>query len=166
MRETTALGSAIAAGLAAGIWRSVAELRDINRAGSTVFRPQISLEQSREQFAHWEKAVGMCRGWVGKKSEGEEQRGRQEITPRDQPQKVDLKKGMNGVIDKTTPTLKSLPSLSSKLNGDLVLSKAAPWINISGDLSDADDQDLFLELRKLEILQRLKRLGKVKVTYI
>ncbi|RDW93759.1 glycerol kinase [Aspergillus mulundensis] len=167
MRETTALGAAIAAGLAVGLWRNFAELRDINRGGGTVFRPQINIDKSREQFGLWEKAVNMCRGWLGDKSQSsEQQNGLKEKTT----QTVGLSKGGSGVVDAASTTATSMNILSSppppKLNGELVLSKAAPWINISGDLGDADDQDLFLELRKLEILQRLKRMGKVKVTYL
>ncbi|KAL4734335.1 hypothetical protein BDV11DRAFT_198360 [Aspergillus similis] len=165
MRETTALGAAIAAGLAVGLWRNFAELRDINRAGGTVFRPQTSLDISREQFSLWEKAVKMCRGWVGDKSHAMEHRDIGEKTA----QKVDLSNGRRGVVDAASATAASnilSPSPAAKMNGELVLSKGTPWINISGDLEDADDQDLFLELRKLEILQRLKRLGKVKVTYL
>lgn len=64
MRETTALGAAIAAGLAVGLWRNFAELRNINRAGGTVFEPKISREESARLFATWEKAVRMSKGWV------------------------------------------------------------------------------------------------------
>ncbi|KAL4810887.1 hypothetical protein BDV18DRAFT_165365 [Aspergillus unguis] len=163
MRETTALGAAIAAGLAVGLWRNFAELRDINRAGGTVFRPQTSLDESRERFALWEKAVSMSKGWVGNKSESRPEQGTTTS------QTVDLTKASNGVVDAgkaSKSTMYTIPPAPPDLNGDLVLSKAAPWINISGDLGDADDQDLFLELRKLEILQRLKKLGKVKVTYL
>ncbi|KAL4949487.1 hypothetical protein BDW69DRAFT_174374 [Aspergillus filifer] len=164
MRETTALGAAIAAGLAVGLWRNFAELRDINRAGGTVFRPQTSIETSREQFSLWEKAVGMCKGWVGHKTQSRDQQDGPKTASAPVTQTVDLIKGHNGVVESVKP----IPSARTNMNGDLVLTKGSktPWINISGDLGDADDQDLFLELRKLEILQRLKRLGKVKVTYL
>lgn len=158
MRETTALGAAIAAGLAVGLWRNFAELRDINRAGGTVFRPQMSVDQSCEQFKLWEKAVGMCKGWVGDKAHSKDQDSPKQTNGHT----VDLSNGGSGVVDTASPT-KTIPPMNT--NGEMVLSKA-PWINISGDLGDADDQDLFLELRKLEILQRLKRLGKIKVTYL
>ncbi|KAL2827177.1 hypothetical protein BDW59DRAFT_179193 [Aspergillus cavernicola] len=171
MRETTALGAAIAAGLGVGLWRSFAELRDINRAGGTVFRPQMTLDNSREHFALWEKAVDMCKGWIGDKPREKEQNGEEKEF---QSQTMDLNKGIVGISPGTATNTtgagvpmskKIVPSV--KMNGEMVLSsKAAPWINISGDLDDADDQDLFLELRKLEILQRLKRLGKVRVTYL
>ncbi|KAL4940311.1 hypothetical protein BDV06DRAFT_224191 [Aspergillus oleicola] len=164
MRETTALGAAIAAGLAVGLWRNFAELRDINRAGGTVFRPQTSIERSREQFSLWEKAVGMCKGWVGNKPHTRDQKDGAGTKSASVTQMRGLSKGSSGVIESVKP----IPATKTSMNGDLVLSKGAktPWINISGDLGDADDQDLFLELRKLEILQRLKRLGKVKVTYL
>ncbi|KAJ5256673.1 Glycerol kinase [Penicillium angulare] len=64
MRETTALGAAIAAGLAVGIWRNFAELRDINRSGGAVFDPQITREDSANKFEEWEKAVRMSKGWI------------------------------------------------------------------------------------------------------
>ncbi|KAL4922869.1 hypothetical protein BDW62DRAFT_196876 [Aspergillus aurantiobrunneus] len=160
MRETTALGAAIAAGLAVGLWRNFAELRDINRAGGIVFRPQMSLDKSREQFELWEKAVGMCKGWDGDTSRSREHKSLEETS---NSRTIDLSNGSSGVID-VTSTMKIVPS--AKMNGEMVWSKATPWINISGDLGDADDQDLFLQLRKLEILQRLKKLGKVKVTYV
>jgi glycerol kinase len=63
MRETTALGAAIAAGLAVGVWRNLDELRAIDRTGGTIFEPKVSQQKRCELLARWEKAVGMCRGW-------------------------------------------------------------------------------------------------------
>ncbi|KAH0848111.1 glycerol kinase [Fonsecaea monophora] len=63
MRETTALGAAIAAGLAVGVWDSIEELKDINVEGSTVFKPQLHEAKSKEMFERWEKAVQMSKGW-------------------------------------------------------------------------------------------------------
>ncbi|KAL2854455.1 hypothetical protein BJY01DRAFT_30733 [Aspergillus pseudoustus] len=175
MRETTALGAAIAAGLAVGLWRNFAELRDINRAGGTVFRPQMTLEKSQKLFGLWEKAVGMCKGWVGEKNPHSNAQGEDKTThPQAQAhsQTVDLSKGSNGVVANvgTTTSMKIVPPAKmvnghGHGHGEMVLSKPSPWINISGDLDDADDQDLFLELRKLEVVQRLKKMGKVRVTY-
>ncbi|KAL4867310.1 hypothetical protein BDV12DRAFT_171681 [Aspergillus spectabilis] len=177
MRETTALGAAIAAGLAVGLWRNFAELRDINRAGGTVFRPQMSTEQSREQFGLWEKAVGMCKGWVGDKNKPSGHSGNQnnDESHLKTQTTVDLSKGVAAGVagvdagSKTTNggAMKIIPSVKMNGGGEMVLSKpGTPWINIAGDLNGADDQDLFLELRRIEILQRLKRLGKVKVAYL
>ncbi|KAL2789275.1 hypothetical protein BJX66DRAFT_339407 [Aspergillus keveii] len=174
MRETTALGAAIAAGLAVGLWRNFAELRDINRAGGTVFRPQMPLDKSQGLFSLWERAVNMCKGWIGdKKSQSEAEADGEKAQTRSQT--VDLSKGSGGVVANVTTTTAMKVAPPAKMvnghghghgHGEMILSKPAPWINISGDLDEADDQDLFLELRKLEVVQRLKRMGKVRVTYI
>lgn len=128
MRETTALGAAIAAGLALGIWRNFTELRDINRAGGVVFEPSIPVEKSSEMFSLWEKAVHMSKGWVKKES--------------------------NGAIGG-----KNARKSSVVLNGKPVGSTFS-MNSILGDLDEADEEDLVLELRKIEIHQRLKRLRK------
>ena len=64
MRETTALGSAIVAGFAAGIWKEFEELKEINRADRIIFKPEIAKEASDKMYARWEKAVEMSRGWL------------------------------------------------------------------------------------------------------
>ena len=64
MRETTALGAAIAAGLAVGVWKNLDELKDINTTGGAVFEPQMSKESSKKLFERWEKAVYTCSGFV------------------------------------------------------------------------------------------------------
>lgn len=64
MRETTAFGAAIAAGLAVGVWESLDELRHVNTAGQTVFKPTISKDESTIRMSRWTKAVEMCRGWA------------------------------------------------------------------------------------------------------
>jgi glycerol kinase len=64
MLETTALGAAIAAGFAVGVWESFDELKNINTAGMTTFKPEISAEASQKKFKRWEKAVQMCKGWL------------------------------------------------------------------------------------------------------
>ncbi|RFU82085.1 glycerol kinase [Trichoderma arundinaceum] len=64
MRETTALGAAIAAGLAVGVWNSFDDLNNVNTEGRTIFKPQISEQESGRRFARWEKAVQMSKGWL------------------------------------------------------------------------------------------------------
>ncbi|KAM7224148.1 glycerol kinase [Rhypophila decipiens] len=64
MRETTALGAAIAAGLATGVWQVLEDLKDVNKNGRRVFRPKISPQQAKKRFAKWERAVEMSKGWV------------------------------------------------------------------------------------------------------
>lgn len=64
MRETTALGAAIAAGLAVGVWNSFEDLENVNNEGRTFFKPQISEKEASKKFARWEKAVQMSKGWL------------------------------------------------------------------------------------------------------
>jgi glycerol kinase len=64
MRETTALGAAIAAGFAVGIWSEFSELKNMNKEGRTIFNPKISKKRSEKMFVHWSHAVEMSRGWV------------------------------------------------------------------------------------------------------
>lgn len=63
MRETTALGAAIAAGFAVNIWKEFEELKGINREDRSIFKPKISAAKSRKMFEKWEHAVEMCKGW-------------------------------------------------------------------------------------------------------
>ncbi|KAI9821464.1 MAG: Glycerol kinase [Thelocarpon impressellum] len=65
MRETTALGAAIAAGFAIDIWKEFEELKEINRANRTSFKPVIPQPRRQEMFRGWERAVEMARGWIG-----------------------------------------------------------------------------------------------------
>ena len=61
--ETTALGAAYLAGLAAGIWKSTDELREFWELDDT-FVPQIS-EQARARQIHlWHRAVERARNWA------------------------------------------------------------------------------------------------------
>ena len=64
MRETTALGAAIAAGFAVDIWKEFEELKELNRADRTVFEPQISNKESAAMYKRWSKAVEMSKGWI------------------------------------------------------------------------------------------------------
>ena len=64
MRETTALGAAIAAGLAVGVWESFDDLKQVNSEGTTEFKPLISENESNSRFQRWEKAVEMSKGWL------------------------------------------------------------------------------------------------------
>ena len=64
MRETTALGAAIAAGFAVGIWKSFDDLKDVNTQGRTIFKPQIAEEEASQRFGRWTKAVEMSKGWA------------------------------------------------------------------------------------------------------
>jgi len=63
MREVTALGSAIAAGFAVGVWKSFDELKEINTEGRTRFKPSITEEARTSRFKLWERAVERAVGW-------------------------------------------------------------------------------------------------------
>ena len=64
MRETTALGAAIAAGFAVDVWEEFEELKEVNQSGRTMFKPSLSKAQSASLYKRWERAVDMSRGWV------------------------------------------------------------------------------------------------------
>ena len=68
MRETTALGSAILAGSAVGLFGwDIARpetLHEVNTAGSTVFKPSTTQEYRDKKFKEWNRAVERCRGWA------------------------------------------------------------------------------------------------------
>ncbi|KAL9115082.1 MAG: hypothetical protein Q9227_000876 [Pyrenula ochraceoflavens] len=63
MRETTALGAAIAAGFATGVWKDIEDLKGINMEGRTYFEPKIPKEKADQMYARWNKAVEMSKGW-------------------------------------------------------------------------------------------------------
>lgn len=64
MRETTALGSAIAAGLAVDFWSSLDEIHNVNTENRTVFEPKISDEKRKAMYRGWQSAVERSYGWV------------------------------------------------------------------------------------------------------
>ncbi|KAJ5991031.1 hypothetical protein N7499_011575 [Penicillium canescens] len=219
MRETTALGAAIAAGLAVGMWRNFAELRDINRAGGTVFEPQVTREDSSVKFREWERAVQMSRGWVGpgnsrEKAEG----GKNSATLVPVKENCDVrtvspyhssfvdkgnmnmdhrelsKSGYSPVYstldggnttlethylskqvvplraksdtDKAPGVTTTVQEITQSSMGEIKTpSLKTPLVSFLSDMPDPDEEDLYLELRKVEILQRLKALRKSKVNY-
>ncbi|KAI7851755.1 hypothetical protein BDC45DRAFT_486119 [Circinella umbellata] len=64
MRESTALGSAIAAGLAVGVWKSIEDLEQVNNKGRSTFKPQITTEQREHMYHGWQEAVQRSFGWT------------------------------------------------------------------------------------------------------
>lgn len=64
MRETTALGAAIAAGFAIGLYNDFDDLKEVNVEGSTIFKPSITVKEADTRFERWEKAVQMSKGWA------------------------------------------------------------------------------------------------------
>ncbi|PWO01406.1 putative glycerol kinase [Tilletiopsis washingtonensis] len=67
MRETTALGSALLAGAAKGLFgwdlSKPETLKDVNAAGKQKFEPSISAERRKELLHGWERAVERCKAW-------------------------------------------------------------------------------------------------------
>ena len=64
MRETTALGAAIAAGLATGVWDELEDLKEVNTKGRKIFEPKLDAKERSAMRKRWEQAVEMSRGWV------------------------------------------------------------------------------------------------------
>jgi glycerol kinase len=64
MRETTALGAAIAAGLAMGVWNSIEDLKDVNKEGRTVFQSKISDRRREKMYNGWREAITRSFGWA------------------------------------------------------------------------------------------------------
>jgi glycerol kinase len=63
VRETTALGAAYLAGLAAGFWKDTSEIRKMWKCDATFF-PRMEKEKREALLAGWYKAVGRSRGWA------------------------------------------------------------------------------------------------------
>lgn len=61
--ETTALGSAMLAGLTVGVWDSMEELSTIWKLQAE-FTPAYSEERRKSDVARWHKAVERSKGWV------------------------------------------------------------------------------------------------------
>jgi hypothetical protein len=83
MRETTALGAAIAAGLAVeACWTDLAQLEEITRRkeGRRVFEPQMEQRKVDRMYKAWERAVDMSRGWVVQEVEEEEHEHAETVT--------------------------------------------------------------------------------------
>lgn len=53
MRETTALGAAIAAGFAVDVWKEFDELKEINQKDRMIFEPNVSKEEGEKMFKKW-----------------------------------------------------------------------------------------------------------------
>ncbi|MGZ8197806.1 MAG: glycerol kinase GlpK [Burkholderiales bacterium] len=63
IQETTALGAAYLAGLAAGYWHGAAEIDAQWRAERT-FEPKMSRDEAQARLQTWRKAVERAKGWL------------------------------------------------------------------------------------------------------
>ncbi|KAI7856970.1 hypothetical protein BDC45DRAFT_544467 [Circinella umbellata] len=64
MRETTALGSAIAAGLAVGVWKDVHDMDKVNTENRSLFISKITQEKREKLYDGWKEAVKRSFGWA------------------------------------------------------------------------------------------------------
>jgi len=62
-RQTTALGAACLAGLAAGVWKDTDEIKSLRR-GDAVFTPEMAAAQRESLLNGWNKAVRRSFGWA------------------------------------------------------------------------------------------------------
>ena len=156
MRETSAIGAAIAAGLAFGLWRNFEEMQGINGSGASVFQPHLTREQSAERFAQWDRAVKAVKAW----SEYNKQN----------PSSSTAAKNSEDNKDDVDP--KSITTGSSKVSEDIIGSNThevglADGFDGDGfDDQDNDEDDLMMEIRRIEMMQRLKKLKKGKAAYM
>lgn len=77
MRESTALGSAILAGAALGLFgwdlTKPETLAEVNTANVDVFEPEITEKKRLKMIKGWEKAVSRAKAWHTAESEDEEE---------------------------------------------------------------------------------------------
>lgn len=64
MHEITALGAAIAAGVAVNVWKDLDQLKEWTKSNRVVFKHKISESESARMYKQWSKAVEMSRGWL------------------------------------------------------------------------------------------------------
>jgi glycerol kinase len=67
IRETTALGAACLAGIAAGFWKSADEL-ETRWKRDDVFTPSMDIQKRASLLSGWHKAVGRSHGWADNNS--------------------------------------------------------------------------------------------------
>ncbi|XP_013394557.1 glycerol kinase isoform X1 [Lingula anatina] len=74
MPETTALGAAMAAGYAVGVWQF--DSGTLGAITTDTFTPSITQEDRDHQFARWKKAVTRCMNWAETEEKVTEERTR------------------------------------------------------------------------------------------
>ena len=60
MKESTALGAAVAAGLAVGLWN----IDTLKNRKSDVFKPSVTPEDRDARYARWKRAIPRSIGWA------------------------------------------------------------------------------------------------------
>lgn len=61
--ETTALGAAFLAGLSAGVWKDISDIRDLRRT-QRLFEPSMEAEQAAERMKNWHRAIERSLRWA------------------------------------------------------------------------------------------------------
>lgn len=61
--ETTALGVSYLAGLAAGIYKDIYEIKQLKKC-ETIYYPIMQTEKKKEKYRNWQKAVGKSKNWL------------------------------------------------------------------------------------------------------
>ena len=61
--ETTAMGAAFLAGLAAGLWKNRDELKELCHE-DTIFSPDMSDEDREDKYSGWKRAVQRSMRWA------------------------------------------------------------------------------------------------------
>lgn len=148
MTETAAIGAAIAAGLSFGLWRNFEEMQGINHSGGSVFQPHLTRDQSAERFANWDRAVQMVRTWSAYKN-----------NPAQPPRQVEEKEE------------ESNSNANSSRQTEDIIGSNTHEVGLAGDFDDDDEgsndeDDLMLEIRRIEMMQKLKKLKKNKAAYM
>lgn len=72
MRESTALGAAIAALFGAGVHTTWDELDVINKEGHDIFKPKTDEKRRNQRFEQWNRAVQRSYNWIEEDSETSE----------------------------------------------------------------------------------------------
>ncbi|KAK9459290.1 uncharacterized protein V1516DRAFT_679505 [Lipomyces oligophaga] len=78
-RETTALGAAIAAGIAIGVWSGLDGLAEVNAEDEFTFTSSIPDKKRQKMYKLWEKAVARCPGWLSDEDEDEEEIAKEKL---------------------------------------------------------------------------------------
>ena len=60
MKQSTALGAAVAAGLAVGMW----DIHVLKNRNSDTFKPSVTSEDRDARYAKWKRAIPRSIGWA------------------------------------------------------------------------------------------------------
>ncbi|KAG0165756.1 Glycerol kinase [Apophysomyces sp. BC1015] len=64
MRETTGLGAAFAAGLAAGVWKDLDDLAKVHTENDDIFKSKLDEHDQAQKMKMWDAAIERSYGWT------------------------------------------------------------------------------------------------------